>query len=184
MNGLRESLNERRRTTRRGFLVITGLVGAAALVTCGGSAATPTVSSGSAPTATPNSGGGPATATPNSSGGAATPTTSASTSAAGPAASTITMTDDNKFSPATLTVAKGTTVTFNNSSQMIHSATDDPTKAVNKPDAQLPDGAQPWDSGLLQPGQMWTHTFDVAGTYKFFCVPHETLGMLGTITVQ
>lgn len=173
MNDLRESLNERRRTTRRGFLVITGLVGAAALIACSSSAATPTVSSGSAPKATPNSGGS-----------AATPTTSGSTSSAGSAASTITMTDDNKFSPATLSVAKGTTVTFNNTSQMIHSATDDPTKAANKPDAQLPDGAPPWDSGLLQPGQTWTHTFDVAGTYKFFCVPHETLGMLGTITVQ
>jgi plastocyanin len=94
------------------------------------------------------------------------------------------MTNDNKFDPAQVTVAKGTAVTWQNASTMVHSATDDPSKAVNKSDAALPSGAQPWDSGLLQPGQSWSHTFDVAGTYSYFCVPHETLGMVGKITVQ
>ena len=27
-------------------------------------------------------------------------------------------------------------------------------------------------------------TFDKAGTYKLYCVPHEALGMTGTITVN
>ena len=29
-----------------------------------------------------------------------------------------------------------------------------------------------------------TFTFDTAGTYEIICVPHEALGMVGTITVQ
>jgi plastocyanin len=100
------------------------------------------------------------------------------------AAPVIQLTNDNRFSPATLTVAKGATVTFQNGSTMVHTATDDPAKAVNKSDAALPEGAPAWDSGLIQPGQSWTHIFDVVGTYHYFCIPHETLGMLGTITVQ
>jgi plastocyanin len=140
---------------RRVFLIGIAVAGAGALVACsGGSAAT----------------------TPSSS--------AAGSSAAAPATPTIQMTNDNKFSPATLTVPKGMTVTWQNASTMVHSATDDPAKAVNKSDAALPAGAQPWDSGLIQPGQSWTHTFDVAGNYSYFCIPHETLGMLGKITVQ
>lgn len=29
-----------------------------------------------------------------------------------------------------------------------------------------------------------THTFDTQGTFGFICVPHEALGMVGTITVN
>ncbi len=94
------------------------------------------------------------------------------------------MTDQNTFDPATVTIAKGGTVTWKNVSSTQHTSTDDPSKAVNKSDASLPAGAQPWDSGLLNPGQTFSHTFTVAGTYKYFCIPHETLGMLGTVNVQ
>ncbi len=171
MSDFRDSSSGSGRMSRRGFVVGLSLAGMAALVSCAGGAAAPATSTGS-------TAGGAAAPT------ASTGSTAGSTPASASNPTTITMTNDNKFSPSTLTVAKGATVTFDNSSTMVHSATDDPSKAVNKADAQLPDGAQPWDSGLIQPGQKWTHTFDVAGTYKFFCVPHETLGMLGTITVQ
>lgn len=106
-----------------------------------------------------------------------------SPSVAGVAATTVQMTDALKFDPATLTSPRGSTVTLRNTSQTVHTVTDDPSKAANKADAELPAGAQPWDSGLLNPGQTFTHTFDVPGTYKYFCTPHETLGMLGTIIV-
>ena len=128
-----------------------------------------------------SSGGSPA-ATPTSSASTATQAGSSSASTANSTA--VKTTDDNKFDPATVTIVKGGTVTWTNSSSMVHSVTDDSTKAVNKTDAQLPPGAQPWDSGLLSPNQTFSHTFDVAGTYKYFCIPHESLGMLGTIVVQ
>jgi plastocyanin len=128
------------------------------------------------------SSGGSTAATPAGSASTTTPASSGSTSTANNTA--VQTTDANKFDPATVTIVKGGTVTWTNTSSMIHSVTDDPTKAVNKVDAQLPPGAQPWDSGLLQPNQTFSHTFDVAGTYKYFCTPHESLGMLGTIVVQ
>jgi plastocyanin len=93
------------------------------------------------------------------------------------------MTDALRFDPATLTVPKGTTVTWRNSSATMHTATDDPGKAANSADAALPSGAQPWDSGNIDPGQTFQHTFDAPGTYKYFCTPHEAAGMVATIIV-
>src|SRR5205823_212749 len=93
------------------------------------------------------------------------------------------MTDALKFDPGSVTVSKGTTVTWRNTSQTAHTVTDDPSKAANPADAQLPSGAQAWDSGNVDPGQTFSHTFDTPGTYKYFCTPHETAGMLGTIIV-
>jgi plastocyanin len=55
--------------------------------------------------------------------------------------------------------------------------------AANKADAALPSGAQAWNSGDINPGQTFTHTFDTPGTYKYFCIPHEVAGMTGTIVV-
>lgn len=98
--------------------------------------------------------------------------------------STVQMTDALKFEPASLTVPRGTTVTWRNTSTIAHTVTDDPSKAATKADSELPAGAQPWDSGNLNPGQTFTHTFDVPGTYKYFCQPHESAGMLGTIIVS
>lgn len=94
------------------------------------------------------------------------------------------MTAANRFDPATVTIAKGSTITWKNGSSVQHTATDDPSKAANTADAQRPSGAQPWDSGMVAPGQTFAHTFDVAGTYKYFCAIHEASGMVGTITVQ
>lgn len=114
-------------------------------------------------------------ATANSGAGASTP--------AAPASASVSMTDALRFEPAALTVRRGATVTWRNTSATMHTVTDDPGKAANKADAALPEGAQPWDSGNINPGQTFQHTFDTPGTYKYFCTPHEAAGMLGTINV-
>jgi plastocyanin len=93
------------------------------------------------------------------------------------------MTDALKFDPDNVTVPKGTKVTWKNNSGTAHTATDDPSKASNSADVSLPSGAKSWDSGNIDPGQSYSYTFDTPGTYKYVCVPHESAGMLGTITV-
>ncbi len=123
-----------------------------------------------------------------SSGSATAPTATTSAGAAAsapaaPAAASVSMTDALRFEPATLTVRKGATVTWTNGTSTVHTVTDDPSKAANKADAALPSGAQSWDSGNLNPGQTFQHTFDTPGTYKYFCLPHESAGMVATITV-
>jgi plastocyanin len=96
---------------------------------------------------------------------------------------TVNMTDSLTFDPADVTISKGGTVTWKNTGATVHTA-DDPRKASSPADASLPSGAKAWNSGDVQPGGSWSYTFDTAGTYKYFCTPHESAGMVGTITVK
>jgi plastocyanin len=104
--------------------------------------------------------------------------------AAGGQGSTVNMSDSLKYDPETLTIPKGATVTWKNTSAVTHTATDDPSKAQNMANAVLPTGAKPWDSGDIDPGKSWSYTFDTPGQYTYFCIPHEASGMVGHITVS
>jgi nitrite reductase (NO-forming) len=56
-----------------------------------------------------------------------------------------------------LTIVQGTTVTWTNSDDMIHTVTD-------------VGGA--FDSGFLDPGATWSFTFTAVGEYEYYCLPH------------
>lgn len=45
-------------------------------------------------------------------------------------------------------------------------------------DAWIADGG-----GTIHGGETYSHTFRVAGTHHYFCVPHEPQGMVGRIEV-
>jgi plastocyanin len=94
-------------------------------------------------------------------------------------ATVVRMTGDKSFEPKTITVKPGDTVVWKNVSDMVHTVTDIPAQAITKGDAVLPPNAKEFDSGLIQPGKDYSYTFTVPGTYKYFCVPHETAGMVG-----
>lgn len=96
---------------------------------------------------------------------------------------TIDMTDQLTFSPATVTIQVGQTVTWRNTSPFPHTATGDASKANDPSNVELPAGAQPWDSGTITSGGEFSRTFDVSGTYRYFCIPHEAQDMVGTIIV-
>jgi plastocyanin len=78
--------------------------------------------------------------------------------------------EDNFFDPATITVEPGTTVTWVQSGNNPHTTTSY-------------DGL--WDSGLIEGGSggTFSFTFEEPGTYDYFCIPHEDLGMVGSVTV-
>ena len=38
--------------------------------------------------------------------------------------------------------------------------------------------------GAMVTGEIFEHTFSIAGTYHYFCVPHEIGGMIGVIEVR
>jgi hypothetical protein len=78
---------------------------------------------------------------------------------------------DFSFSPGTLTISVGDTVTWtnNSSSDTPHTSTSDT-------------GA--WDSGTVNVGQSFSHTFASAGTFPYHCSFHQAQGMVGTIVVQ
>jgi plastocyanin len=72
------------------------------------------------------------------------------------------------FEPAVLEIRAGQTVTWKNSSaREVHTVTADPRQATNAQDVELPGGAQTFDSGYMNPGQAYQHTFRKPGTYRY-----------------
>ncbi len=78
------------------------------------------------------------------------------------------------FTPATLTVAAGTTVTWvwEGSGHSLDSGTG------CSPDNQFSSG------GMQNTGYTMTHTFNTKGTFPFYCGVHCGANMKGTITVN
>jgi plastocyanin len=74
---------------------------------------------------------------------------------------------DFEYSPASVTVNVGDTVTWTNDGPTPHSATAD-------------DGS--FDTGIFNAGQSRSHTFDQAGTFAYFCTPHPN--MRATVNVR
>jgi plastocyanin len=111
----------------------------------------------------------------------------ARTSAAAPAtgAPTVDMAGELLvFKPATIKIKAGQTVEWKNSSAEVHTVTADPTHAMNAHDVELPKGVQPFDSGYMNPGTTFKHTFTTPGTYRYVCVLHEEQGMIGEVIVE
>ncbi|MGH2808124.1 MAG: cupredoxin domain-containing protein [Actinomycetota bacterium] len=96
---------------------------------------------------------------------------------------TISMTDDLSFEPSEVVIQVGGKVTWVNDSSMDHTSTAAKARAADAAHVELPRGADEWNSGFVKPGKSFTMSFDVPGTYRYFCIPHETVGMLGTIEV-
>ncbi len=122
-----------------------------------------------------------------------TPAACAATPQASPEASPtpaveIKMTDELRFDPDPVVIKSGQTITWNNASAMPHSATGDhaqnPVDKTHPDYVELPDGAEPWGSEILQPGETYSHTFTTPGKYAYICIPHVLSGMRGTITVE
>lgn len=74
---------------------------------------------------------------------------------------------DFNYKPAELKVAAGTTVTFTNEDGFAHTVT-----AKDKS----------FDSGNLDEGATFEHTFEEPGTYAYLCAIHNS--MTGTVTVS
>lgn len=152
--------------SRPGLLL--GVAAAAAmLVAACGTGPIPGQTGGSAHTSSSNS-------APQSSGGC--------TASSAKSSVTVDATNALKFSPASVCLKAGGTITWKNVGNIFHTTTDSKSLAANAADAQLPSGASSWNHPL-NAGSSWSLKLTVAGTYKYFCIPHETLGMLGQITV-
>jgi len=103
----------------------------------------------------------------------------------GSPAAVVKMTDSFTFDPEKVTIEAGQTVKWvNDPSTILHTVTADPAKARNSDSVQLPEGAETFHSGEIQPGDVFTHSFTVPGRYVYFCIPHEQAGMVGEVEVQ
>jgi plastocyanin len=79
---------------------------------------------------------------------------------------------DFMFSPATITVAAGTTITWTN---MSASGSDHTTTS------NIAGTVDSWDSGLTTPGQTFSVKFNDPGTFDYHCNVHTF--MMGTVIV-
>ena len=78
------------------------------------------------------------------------------------------------YNPSPLTVTVGTAVTWTNKDNTGHTVTE------GNPSGNTP--ANGFDSGILAPGKMFTHTFATAGIIQYYCTLHPT--MLGKVIVK
>jgi plastocyanin len=77
------------------------------------------------------------------------------------------------FSPSSVTIRPGDQVRWTFSSAGHTTTSGSPG---------MPNGI--WDSGLRPQGATFTHTFNSAGTFAYYCTPHGgCCGMVGTVTV-
>jgi len=84
---------------------------------------------------------------------------------------------DNFYSPANITVARGQAVQWTNNGSHRHTVTSNPGRA-----GCTPRSAESFDSGELSAGATFKHTFNQAGTFAYHCEIHRC-AMVGTITV-
>ncbi|MDX1585605.1 MAG: plastocyanin/azurin family copper-binding protein [Balneolaceae bacterium] len=99
-------------------------------------------------------------------------------------AATVEMTNTLEFTPDTVYIEQGQKVQWINSSQLVHSVTADPEKETIDGSVHLPDGAVPFGSGMMDPKEKFSHTFETTGSYTYFCIPHEAAGMKAVIIVR
>lgn len=148
---------------RRNRLALAAILAGVALAGCGG---VPTSAAESEPA------GGPGVPVSSSTTTAATTRVAEAggPSAAGAAAVEV---RQFRFMPGDLEVETGTTVTWTNRDDILHTATSGATPGT-------PDGR--FDGPMDGPGQSFSHTFDRPGRYPYFCSRHTS--MTGTVVVQ
>lgn len=108
---------------------------------------------------------------------------------------TVDMTDQLVFDPDSITIAPGDTIVWENVGNIGHS--------VTAYEAAIPEEAEYFasggfdteqtarsaysagnpESGDIGGGDSFEHTFDAEGDFEYFCVPHESAGMVGSVVV-
>ncbi len=72
------------------------------------------------------------------------------------------------FTPETIIIQSGDTITWRNDDSVSHTVTSDEGSEL--------------DSGFLSSGDTYVHTFNTPGTYTYHCTPHPS--MTATIIVE
>ena len=103
----------------------------------------------------------------------------------------VSMTGGNRFDPSTATVRVGETLRLVNDSSQAHT--------VTAYEDSLPEGIDYFSSGgfedeqsardgvaqgLIDPGESFEVTFSAPGRVRYFCLPHEAVGMTGVIVIE
>jgi plastocyanin len=82
------------------------------------------------------------------------------------------------FEPAELFITPGTTVNFVWESDLHNIVVD------SQPEGAGWEGTEGGPGDTYDTGHEYSYTFETTGTYEYFCAPHQTSGMVGSITVN
>ncbi|WP_435179441.1 plastocyanin/azurin family copper-binding protein [Halorussus sp. AFM4] len=82
------------------------------------------------------------------------------------------------YEPAEITIAPGTTVKW------VWESDNHNIVVESQPDGANWQGTPGAPSKTYNTGYEYSHTFETLGTYEYFCQPHKTAGMVGTVVVQ
>lgn len=109
----------------------------------------------------------------------------------GSVAAEVKMTDDFMYEPDPLTISVGETATWINDSSQSHTVTAYEEKLPEGADFFASGGAtseeqarSDLEDGLIDEGETFEVTFNEPGTYTYFCIPHESQGMIATVVVE
>jgi plastocyanin len=101
----------------------------------------------------------------------------------GAPAAVVGMTSTFNYKPEKVTVKVGDTIEWKNTSLITHTVTADPAFARDRSHVLLPAGVAPFNSGEMPRHATFRYTFTVPGLYRYFCIPHEKMGMVGEVVV-
>ncbi|WP_134672053.1 plastocyanin/azurin family copper-binding protein [Halorussus marinus] len=85
---------------------------------------------------------------------------------------------DLVFEPAEIEIQPGTTVKW------VWDSDNHNVVADSTPEGADWEGTEGGDSETYNTGHEYSHTFEVEGDYEYYCTPHRSAGMVGTITVS
>lgn len=95
---------------------------------------------------------------------------------------TINLTGQYVLDPATIEIAPGTTVVWQNLGNRRQGVSTDANLVDDASLIVIPEGASAWDSGDITAGMTWEYTFEQPGTWVYVVRPAESR-QIGTIVV-
>lgn len=102
-----------------------------------------------------------------------------------PADVVVELREDYAYHPAQITISVGDTVEWVNRGRTVtHTVTADPGLADAPEIVEIPPGAEAFESGRIPLDESYRHTFEVPGTYVYYCRSHREQGMFGTVIVE
>lgn len=85
---------------------------------------------------------------------------------------------DLVFEPDSITVSTGTEVTWEWQSNTHN------VKVESQPDGADWQGTEGGSGNTFDEGYVYSFTFEVPGTYEYYCAPHRAQGMTGEVVVE
>ncbi|MFB6269903.1 MAG: plastocyanin/azurin family copper-binding protein [Halobacterium sp.] len=167
---------------RRAFLAASA-AGLAALAGCasggdGTETSTPETTAGATTTDAQTTTATTADATTGQATATTEATTAGTTADSDPVVVTVAPGGSLVFDPETVTVAAGTTVRWE------WDAGGHNVRVASQPEGANWTGTEGSATDTYGSGHVYEFTFEVAGTYEYYCAPHRSAGMTGSVVVE